>query len=67
MTPKEVLDYTAADSLDTIINPVDKRQPLLGKGWAPGYYTNRCKCCLTLFTGDKLASTCAPCAYGDYE
>lgn len=34
-------------------------------GWAPGKYTNECHKCGRQFTGDKRASTCADCAYGE--
>jgi hypothetical protein len=36
-------------------------------GWAPGQYTATCRTCSTRFWGDKRASTCADCAYKDWE
>jgi len=35
-------------------------------GWAPGNYSNVCKWCDGLFTGDKRAIECADCAYNDW-
>ena len=33
--------------------------------WAPGTYGHKCSECDKEFLGDKLASMCAPCAFGD--
>jgi len=33
--------------------------------WAPGMYCGECSKCSKRFIGDKRATTCAPCAYGD--
>ena len=33
--------------------------------WAPGRYLNGCAVCELAFKGDKRATCCAPCAYGD--
>ena len=33
--------------------------------WAPGTYGHICTECDREFLGDKRASMCAPCAYGD--
>jgi len=44
---------------------VDKRPYIEGKGWGPGGYTCKCWTCGESFMGEKRASECAPCAYGD--
>ncbi len=44
--------------------PDSDKRPKRG-GWSPGHYQNSCKSCNVTFTGDKRASTCAPCAYKD--
>lgn len=46
-------------------NPVDTR-PRHG-GWAPGNYTFKCHDCHEYYIGDKRATQCAPCSYGDAE
>jgi hypothetical protein len=38
----------------------ESKYPVLG--YAPGHYQNTCVSCKNLFTGDKLARQCEPCA-----
>ena len=49
--------------MDMDIFTCDDRPALLRRGWAPGNYSNECRHCGTIFTGDKLAGSCADCAY----
>jgi hypothetical protein len=37
------------------------------RGWAPGYYINKCCICEKTFMGDKRACECADCAYDDLD
>lgn len=41
----------------------DSRPNLLHLGWAQGNYSNKCRHCETIFTGDKRAGCCADCAW----
>jgi hypothetical protein len=41
----------------------DSRPNLLHLGWAQGNYSNKCRQCETIFTGDKRAGCCADCAW----
>ena len=45
------------------LNKKDTRPAVVG--WAPGGYVRQCRTCLDTFEGDKRATSCAPCAYGD--
>lgn len=39
---------------------------LLGRGYAPGQYMGTCPGCQEIFTGDKRAISCLPCAVNTY-
>ena len=43
----------------------DKRSYLEGHSWGPGSYSCKCFKCGKVFVGEKHATECAPCAYGD--
>lgn len=53
-----------AETMARIDRRPDKGGWSYGKGWAE---FRRCGKCRHDFIGDKTATECAPCAYGDHE
>ena len=56
-------DGREASESGGLLTGCDPRPQL--RGWAPGNYDNQCRYCGVVFTGDKRAQSCAPCAYSD--
>lgn len=59
-------DFTSKDHGDSGLVQILKRdQRPQCYAWAPGACGHTCSECDEKFLGDKRASMCAPCAYGD--
>lgn len=64
VSPSDLEAKVDKDFID-IFGKEDKRPKK--NGWASGQYYGTCHRCSEIFLGDKRASQCADCAYGEKE